>query len=148
MSYHAGDPEKAKVLMLAPTGVVAVNVAGATIHSALGIPVGNFCKTIPKLNDKKKSKLRTVLSSTKVILIDEISMVSNHLLLHIHQRLNEIFGTEDLPFAGLSIIALGDLYQLPTINQRPIYAEYKDAFLNISPLWRLFKIAELIEVMR
>ena len=51
-------------------------------------------------------------------------------------------------FAGLSIIALGDLYQLPPINQRPIYAEYKDAYLNISPLWRLFKIAELTEVMR
>ena len=148
LSYHAGDPEKAKVLMLAPTGVAAVNVAGATIHSALGIPVGNFCKTIPKLNDKNKSKLRNALSSTKVILIDEISMVSNSLLLNIHQRLNEIFGTEDLPFAGLSIIALGDLYQLPPINQRSIYAEYKDAMLNIFPLWRLFKIAELTEIMR
>ena len=105
-------------------------------------------KTIPKLNDKNKSKLRNILSSTKVILIDEISMVSNYLLLHIHQRLNEIFGTEDLAFAGLSLIALGDLYQLPPINQRPIYAQYKDALLNISPLWRLFKIAEFTEVMR
>ena len=133
LSYHAGDPEKVKVLMLASTGVAAVNVAGATIHSALGIPVGNFYKTIPKLNYKNKSKLRNILSPTKVILNDEISMVSNYLLSHIHQRLNEIFGTEDLPFAGLSLIALGDLYQLPSINQRPIYAQYKDALLNISP---------------
>ena len=134
LSYHAGDPEKAKVLMLAPTGVAAI---------------GNFRRTIPKLNDKKRSKLRTNLSSVKVIPIDELSMVSNCLLLHIHQRLTESFGiSKELPFAGISIIALGDLYQLPPINQRPIYAEYKDALLNISPLWRLFRMAELTEVMR
>ena len=149
MSYHAGNPEKPKVLMLAPTGVAAVNVAGATIHSGLGIPVGCYGETIPKLNDKTRCKLRNNLSSVKVILIDEISMVSNILLLHIHQRLIEILGTsEELPFAGLSIIAFGDLYQLPPINQRPIYSEYKDPLLNILPLWRLFKIAELNEVMR
>ena len=115
----------------------------------MGIPVGSYRKTIPKLNDKTRSKLRNNLASVKVILIDEISMVSNILLLHIHQRLTEIFGTsEELPFAGLSLIAFGDLYQLPLINQRQIYSEYKDALLNISPLWRLFKITELKEVMR
>ena len=135
--------------MLAPTGAAAVNVAGATIHSGLGIPVGCYGKPIPKLNDKTRSKLRNNLSSVKVILIDEISMVSNILLLHIHQRLIEILRTsEELPFAGLSIIAFGDLYQLPPFNQRPIYSEYKDSLLNISPLWSLFKIAELTEVMR
>ena len=48
---------------------------------------------------------------------DEISMISNTLLLHIHQRLIEILGTsEDLPFAELSIIAFGDLYQLPPVT--------------------------------
>ena len=133
--------------MLAPTGVAA-NVVSAAIHSGLGIPVGSYRKTSPKLNDKTRSKLRNKLS-VKVILIDEISMVSNILLLHIHQRLYEIFGTsEELPFAGLSVIPFEDLYQLPLINQRPIYSEYKDVLLNIAPLWRLFRIAELTEVMR
>ena len=65
MSYHAGDPDKAKIIMIAPTGVAAVNVSGATIHSALGIPVGNYRKTIPKLSDKTKSKLRNNLSSVR-----------------------------------------------------------------------------------
>lgn len=71
------------------------------------------------------------------------------MLLHIHQRLTEIFVTTGgVPFAGISIIAFGDLYQLPPINQRPTYAEYKDALLNVSPLWRTFRMAELTEVMR
>ena len=76
-------------------------------------------------------------------------MVSNNLILHIHQRLTEIFGTsEEIPFAGISILAFGDFYQLPPINARPIFAEYKDPMLNIAPLWRLFRMGELSEVMR
>ena len=149
LSYHTGEPEKPKVLVLAPTGVAAVNVSGNTIHSGLGIPVGNFRKNIPKLNDKKRSALRHHLSEVQVILIDEISMVSNYMLLHIHQRLNEIFGkSEDIPFSGISILAFGDFYQLPPINTRPVYGEYKDLLLNIAPLWRLFRMGELTEVMR
>ncbi|XP_057310102.1 uncharacterized protein LOC130648098 [Hydractinia symbiolongicarpus] len=76
-------------------------------------------------------------------------MVSNKLLLHIHQRLTEIFGcADDIPFAGISVIACGDFYQLPPIQARPVYAEYKDALLNLSHCWKHFKIAELTEVMR
>ena len=149
LAYHSGEPVKPRVLVLAPTGVAAINVNGNTMHSVLGIPVGNFRKSIPKLNDKKRSTLRHQLSEVKVILIDEISMVSNYLLLHIHQRLKEIFGTsEDIPFSGISILAFGDFYQLPPINARPVYGEYKDPLLNIAPLWRLFKMGELTEVMR
>ena len=76
-------------------------------------------------------------------------MVSNKLLLYIHQRLSEIFGTtnDDL-FGGISIITCGDFYQLPPIQQKPVYAEFNDPMLNINHCWRYFKIAELTEVMR
>ena len=76
-------------------------------------------------------------------------MVSNYLLLHIHQRLKEIFGTsEDITFSGISILAFGDFYQLPQMNARPVCGKYKDHLLNVAPLWKLFKIGELTEVMR
>ena len=87
LAYHSGEPVNPRVLVLAPTGVPAINVNGNTIHSGLGIPVGNFRKSIPKLNEKKQSTLRHQPSEVKVILIDEISMVSNYLLLLTHQRL-------------------------------------------------------------
>ena len=93
-------------------------------------------KNVPRLGDKMRSKLRNKLSEVGVVIIDEISMVSNLLLLYIHQRLTEVFGcSEDLPFAGISVIVFGDFYQLPPVQQRTIYAEYKDAWLNLSHLW-------------
>ena len=74
--------------MLAPTGVAAVNVDGSTIHSALGISVDfSSAKCVSKLSDKRRCFLREKLSELKVIITDEISMVSNKLLLYIHQRL-------------------------------------------------------------
>ena len=78
-------------------------------------------------------------------------MVSNKLLLYVHQRLIEIFGClSDFskPFAGLTIILVGDLYQLPPVMQKPIYAEFSNDLYNIYPLWRNFQMCELTEVMR
>ena len=66
-----------------------------------------------------------------MIIIDEISMVSNKFLLNVHQRLVEIFGcSPHITFAGISVIACGDFYQLPPIQQRPAYAKF-DVILNI-----------------
>ena len=76
-------------------------------------------------------------------------MVSNLQLLYIHLRLVEIFGClENFPFAGITVIAVGDFYQLPPVQQRPIFAEYRDTWQNLVHLWKLFKLAELADVMR
>ena len=99
-------------MLIAPTGVAAVNIHGSTVHSELDIPVGRYGKSIPKLSDKMRSSLRNKLSDLRVIVIDEISMVSNLLPLHINQRLIEIFECPDnVPFAGVTIIACRDFYQ-------------------------------------
>ena len=120
--------------MLASTGVAAVNVDGATIHSSLALsPKRNYGKGISKLSDKKRCMLRNKYSQLSVIIIDEISMVSNKLLLNVHQRLVEISGcSPDIPFAGISVIACRDFYQLLPIQQRPVYAKFDDVMLNIS----------------
>ena len=76
-------------------------------------------------------------------------MVSNLQLLYIHLRLVEIFGCSDnIQFAGITVVACGELLQLPPVQQRAVYAEYHDVWQNIFHLWKLFKIAELVEVMR
>ena len=68
------------------------------------------------MSDQKKTQTRMALSDLKLIIIDEISVVSNTLLLHIHQQLKEILSTSNnCLFAGLNIITVGDLYQLPPI---------------------------------
>ena len=149
LSYRSNCIDKPYVLLLAPTGVAAININGNTIHSALGIPVETRGLTVPKLPDKRRCNLRMELSEVKAIIIDEISMVSNILLLYVHQRLLEVFGSDyDKPFAGLTVILVGDLYQLPPVLQRPVFAEFYSELHNIYPLWRNFRMCELTEVMR
>ena len=148
-TFACANVEKPKVLLMAPTGVAAINIDGTTIHTALNIPIGNFGKNLPPLNSQMKSRLRNKLSDLKVLMIDEISMVSNDLLYYIHLRLIEIFDkVNGEPFAGLTVITVGDFFQLPPVGGKPVYAEYKNNWQNFEALWKIFKIFELTEVMR
>ena len=109
--------DKTKVLLIAPTDVAAVNIDGTTIHTALNIPIAFFGKNLPHLDDKTKSSLRNKLSDLKVIIIDEISMVSNDFLFYIHVRLNEIFGSANNElFAEITVINAGHFFS--TTNSR------------------------------
>ena len=112
--YSAVNPSLPTVLLMAPTGVTAVNVGGTTVNTGLAIPKHTGIN-LPPLPDQKKTLLRLTLSALKLLIIDEISMVSNNRLLHIHQRLKEIFGTSS---SKISIIAVGDLHQLPPIQTK------------------------------
>jgi hypothetical protein len=76
-------------------------------------------------------------------------MVANSTLLHIHQRLKEIFGTNNSNlFAGISIIAVGDLYQLPPIRRRLVFETYRNDAFNLCHPWHMFQMIELTEIMR
>lgn len=142
------NPELPTVLLAAPTGVSAININGTTVNTALSIPkeVGDI---LPAMSDQKRTQLRLSLSQLKLIIIDEISMVSNTTLLHIHQRLKEIFGTPNSKlFAKISILAVGDLYQHPPIRRKPVFEDYKNDAFNLSHPWNLFKMIEFTEIMR
>ena len=146
--YGGMNPENPTVLLSAPTGVAAININGTTINTALAIPK-NTGDTLPAMSDQKRTQMRLLLSELKLLVIDEISMVSNTALHHIHQRLKEIFGTTNSQlFAGLSLIALGDLYQLPPIQRKPVFEDYKNDALNLYHPWHVFKMIELTEIMR
>ena len=146
--YAPTNLERPTVLLMAPTGVAAINIEGTTINSALAIPKNAGYK-LPAMSDPKKTQMRLLLSELKLLIIDEISMVSNVTLLHIHQRLQEIFGTYgSLLFGGKSIIAVGDLFQLEPIRSKPVFENYKDDTLNICHPWHVFQMIELRKVMR
>ena len=76
-------------------------------------------------------------------------MVYNDLLFHVNLRLIEIFrSVNDQHFAGVSVLAVGDFFQLPPLGGKPVYVKYKDNWQNFNSLWKLFKIFELTKVMR
>ena len=78
------NPEKKKVLLAASTGVAAINIDGTTINTALAIPknTGDF---LPAISDQERTQIRLSLCELNVIIKDEISMVGDTTLLHIHQ---------------------------------------------------------------
>ena len=107
LSFKSGNLEKPRILILAPTAVAAINIDGTMIHTALGINVGH---NLYPFNDRQRGILRNKLSEIKLIIIDEISIVSSMLFYQVHQRLNEVFEvSRDLSFAGLPVLVCGDL---------------------------------------
>ena len=121
--YHSIDPEKLRVLILGPTGISAVNIGRTTTHSGLGIKPG---AKLLGLSDKSKAALRNRLSEVKFLIIDELSMVSSDLWTDTDSRLGEIFMMfPEKAFAGLSLLTVADLLQLPPVRGKLIY------FLNI-----------------
>ena len=114
------------VLLMAPTGVSAINISGTTVNTALAIPKETG-ENLPAMSDQKRTQMRVSLSELKLIIIDEVSMISNITLLQIHQRLKDIFGASASQlFAGLSVVVVGDLYQLPPIRRKPIFESFKN----------------------
>ncbi len=112
-----------RAIVTAPTGVAAINAGGVTLHSFFQLPFGPF---IPGNEDNRsrfrfsREKIR-IIKSLDLLIIDEISMVRADVLdgvdnvLRRHRRSN-------LPFGGVQLLMIGDLFQLPPVVKE---AEWK-----------------------
>ena len=135
-----GDhPNKPKVLVCAFSGKAASLIDGQTLHSTFDLKFGN--EHIP-LSDRKRAILRDLLSEVKLVIIDEVSLVSADMLFRVHRRLSEIFQCEDL-FANKSIVLVGDLLQLEPVKATYVFKKPKNqhfaAFDNVMHVWRSFE---------
>jgi hypothetical protein len=107
---------KKKVVILAPTGVAALNVKGQTIHSFFRFKPGITPDQVKKLrSDHSKENLYHELDA---IVIDEISMVRADLLDCVDKFLRLNGPKPDKPFGGIQMAFIGDLYQLPPVVTR------------------------------
>jgi ATP-dependent exoDNAse (exonuclease V) alpha subunit len=139
------EPNDTCVLLTAPAGTAAINIHGLTIHSALLLG-GHFSS---KLSADNLNTLRNCLAKLTVLVIDEISMVGAELLLEVDQRLRQI-KSSDKPFGGISLLAVGDLYQLPPVKQRAVFAISRNLrhALYGSPWLDCVRMVELTRNMR
>lgn len=142
------SPDNLHVLLCAPTGKAAHNINGATIHSSFCLPVGQGFKYKP-LDMQQLNILRSKYMHLKVIFIDEISMVGHGMFNFINLRLQEIKGCKKL-FGGVSIIAVGDLFQLKPVMDGWIFSQPCQNYGPLATnLWRdNFQMFELTEIMR
>lgn len=113
LNYFRDNTSK-KVVILAPTGVAAVNVAGQTIHSFFHFKPNVTPASIKKKKSEGKGKT-TIYKKLETIVIDEVSMVRADLLDCVDKflRLNGPHAKQS--FGGVQMIFIGDLYQLPPV---------------------------------
>ena len=104
-------------IVLAPTGVAAVNAGAMTIHSFFQFGFGPYVKGIsePEGNYMIRREKRELIKSLELIIIDEISMVRADVLDHINDELQRIRRNSE-PFGGVQLLMIGDLQQLPPIT--------------------------------
>ena len=97
-------------VVVAPTGIAAINVSGVTIHSFFQFP----CTILKagELEGIRSPKRKELIKNTDVVIIDEISMVRSDLFAAIDTRLRYL-GDSNTPFGGKQVIATGDFFQLP-----------------------------------
>jgi len=108
---HFKSNTKKNVVVLAPTGVAALNVKGQTIHSFFHFKPG----ITPDTTKILYPNLRAAYRKLDAILIDEISMVRADLLDCIDSFMRLNGKDRSLPFGGVQMIFIGDLYQLPPV---------------------------------
>ena len=106
-----------KTIVLAPTGIAALNVGGQTIHSFFGFPA----KPISKEELLKKRRKHKIYKKIEVLIIDEISMVRADLLDNIDTFLR-VNRENPLPFGGVQVVFFGDLFQLPPVVSNDVEA--------------------------
>ncbi len=106
------DTTRKKTVVLAPTGVAALNVKGQTIHSFFGFP--------PKLlskSDIKKKRSKKLFKKLEVLIVDEVSMVRADLLDNMDYSLR-LHREDPRPFGGVQMVFFGDVFQLPPVVAR------------------------------
>jgi ATP-dependent DNA helicase PIF1 len=125
-----------KICVTSMTGISALLLNGKTLHSALGIGLG----TLPTLNlittIKKNPFSSKIWRDLEILLIDEVSMLSNVLFDKLHDIACAI-RRNDLPFGNIQLVLSGDLLQLPVISKN-------ETFLINSDKWESCNIKKCV----
>lgn len=112
LKFFARNTAK-NAVVLATTGIAAVNVRGQTVHSFFHLKPGNLLD----LDNLKKLPRRTV-DAVETIIVDEASMLRADLL-DAMDHILRISTRQNAPFGGKQIILFGDLFQLPPVEEAP-----------------------------
>ena len=118
-------------IIVAPTGIAAINAGGVTIHSQFGVPFGLFVpdssykieNVVTKINTpytmvkhlNMNNQKRKLLQELELLVIDEVSMLRADLLDVIDFVLKSIRRQQNMPFGGVQVLFIGDLMQLPPV---------------------------------
>lgn len=127
---------KKKHVVLAPTGIAAINAGGVTLHSFFKLPFRPMLPDDPDLSTQRgriydffkyPKEKRKILQEVELIIIDEISMVRADLIDCIDKILRVFSGNARMPFGGKQLLFVGDVFQLEPVvkvDEREILARF------------------------
>ena len=120
------------VAVTASTGIAATHMNGMTIHSWAGIGISNELTAKDIARIKKRTVVVERIERTKVLVIDEISMLHRQQFELINQVLQAI-KENTLPFGGIQLLVAGDFFQLPPIGEP--HESNRDKFAFMAQAW-------------
>ena len=128
-----------RFVVLAPTGIAAINAGGETIHSFFELPTSVLTpRTIRNINSDKQRIIRSV----DTFIIDEVSMVRCDVVDAIDYNLRRVC-CSPLPFGGKQVVFVGDMFQLPPVTKgeereilKEIYGDKSTYFFNAKVMRR------------
>lgn len=151
---YIAQTTKKKYIVLAPTGIAAINAGGSTLHSFFKLP---FHPLLPndtrytqrKLKDtlKYNGEKRKILREVELIIIDEISMVRADIIDFIDKVLRVYSRNIYQPFGGKQLLLVGDMYQLEPVlkeDERQLLKPYYPSTFFFDAL--VFKEMKLVSI--
>src|SRR5579863_956854 len=115
---------KKRIVVLAPTGVAAINIGGSTIHSFFRFPP----RLISRDEIRRIRESQTLFAALDTVVIDEVSMVRADVMDGIDYSLRVNRDRIDEPFGGVQVILIGDLFQLPPVIEKGLEEYFQDLF--------------------
>ena len=151
---HIAETTKKKHVILAPTGIAAINAGGQTLHSFFKLPfhpllpndssysIRNIRKTL-----KYSGELTKLLRELDLIIIDEISMVRADIIDFIDKVLRIYCRNMREPFGGKQLLLVGDIFQLePVIKEdewRLMQPFYASAYFFAAKVWQEMQLVSI-----
>ena len=142
LKFHLQDfHNQHSVAVTASTGKAACDLNGNTLHSAFNLPTNGraILQEGPTLNSKRREH-----QFLQILFTDEISMTGLFTFDSLNETLQKI-KCDKRDFGGISIIAIGDMFQLPPVKMFFIYSMIHK---RINDTWLKFKLHELTEIVR
>ncbi len=152
--HYISEHTKKKHVVLAPTGIAAINAGGSTLHSFFKLPfhpllptdvkysVRNIRKTLRYNSDKIK-----LIRELELIIIDEISMVRADIIDFIDKVLRVYCGRMREPFGGKQLLLVGDIYQLEPVvreeDRQLLLPFYSSSFFFQAKIFSTFRLVSI-----
>jgi len=150
---YVSENTKKKHVILAPTGIAAINAGGATLHSFFRLP---FHPLLPNDSSYDRRHIRETLKYTgaqrkllreiELIIIDEISMVRADIIDFIDKVLR-IYTRNYEPFGGKQLLLVGDIYQLEPVvkedDRQLLTPFYPSAYFFNARVWQQMKLVSI-----